>query len=188
MECAYAAHHRARFFRPKHRPRLLVAAAMSSKSSPRAANSMSLSDYEEAIKVHVETWSNAFQSSETQNVLQQYLPLLCSIAGQTARVNRSDLARAARQVHPLVSDVESAKFAHSLQNVFSITWRKLQTVTSGKHQSPETAALLAIMRLQKKKEGGDRHPEEAVVALTGSPRLPSATASGSASSDGPPTC
>ena len=41
---------RARFFGPSI-ARLLVASAMSSKSSPRAANSMSLSDHEEAVKV-----------------------------------------------------------------------------------------------------------------------------------------
>ena len=112
---------------------------------------MSVAEYQVVVEQHMQTWTQAFLSTDPEYVLQQYFQLLLAIASDSPRLGTKELAEAARCVHPNVSEHECMQFAQKMQSVFSGAWKKLSNVTSGKHQSAEMNALLAVMRLHKKR-------------------------------------
>ena len=154
------------------------------KRASRTSNTMSVAEYEEAVKQHVPIWTQAFSSTDPEYVLQQYFQLLLAIASDSPRIATAELSKAAREVHPHVSEFECSLFAQAMQTVFAGAWRKLSVVTSGKHQCAEMNALLAVMRLHKKrgssagltpspkKKGGS---SEAIADIAETPSLSSSS-------------
>ena len=112
---------------------------------------MSVAEYQVVVEQHLQTWTQAFLSTDPEYVLQQYFQLLLAIASDSPRISPADLSKAAREVHPHVGEFECNQFAQAMQTVFAGAWRKLGNVTSGKHQCAEMNALLAVIRLHKKR-------------------------------------
>ena len=130
--------------------------------APRASNCLTVADYVEALQVHIpaSSWSTNFQSNDFEYVVASYLPFFLHCSARTNRISSMLLQQAVVEVHaPAINDAEALKFSQAIVATFSLVWRKLGNCTSAKSQSPETQALMAVMRLHKPDSEHPEHPE-----------------------------
>ena len=113
---------------------------------------MAAADYVAILEKH--PWSEAYLSPDAEVITAHYLPMLLDFAARTPRLSSKHLGRAAGTMYTDKSQLEVTRFAKSIVDVFSGAWAKLAKVTSGRHQSPDTNALLAVLRLHKNQGDG----------------------------------
>lgn len=127
----------------------------------RASCTMAAADYVEILEKH--PWSEIHLSPDAEVIIAHYLPMLLDFAAQTPRLSSKHLGRAAGTVYSDRSQLEVTRFAKSIVDVFSGAWTKTAKVTSGRLQSPETNALLAVLRLHKNQGDGSGSASPAPV-------------------------
>ena len=100
----------------------------------RSSNAMSVAEYVAVLKQHLPTWQTSFTTTDPEYLLQQYFHLLLAIASESPRLGTSELAKAARQVHPQVSEFECLQFAQAMSSFFKCV---AQSVECDFWQAPE---------------------------------------------------